>query len=70
MFQFTEDCKTGIPQIDSEHEFLFSIMNRITETLQNRLDVQEERHLLENYLEQLREYGANHFAHELSLIHI
>ena len=64
MFQFTEDCKTGIAQIDGEHEFLFSIMNRITETLQNRLDVKEERHLLENYLDQLREYGANHFAHE------
>lgn len=64
MFQFTEDCRIGIPQIDSEHEFLFSIMNQITETLQKRLDVDDERHQLENYLTQLKEYGANHFAHE------
>ena len=64
MFQFTEDCRIGIPQIDSEHEFLFSIMNRIAETLQNGLDSDNERYQLEHYLEQLREYGANHFAHE------
>ena len=64
MFQFTEDCRIGIPQIDSEHEFLFSIMNRITETLQSGLDSDNERYQLEHYLEQLREYGANHFAHE------
>ena len=64
MFQFTEDCKTGIPQIDGEHEFLFSIMNQITETLQKGLDSREDRCQLEKYLEELREYGANHFAHE------
>lgn len=64
MFQFTEDCKTGISQIDGEHEFLFSIMNRITETLQKGLDSEEDRCQLEKYLEELREYGANHFAHE------
>lgn len=64
MFQFTDDCKIGIPQIDSEHEFLFSIMNQITEALQGGLDTEDEKHRLENYLEQLREYGANHFAHE------
>ena len=64
MFQFTEDCKIGIPQIDSEHEFLFSIMNQITVTLQKGLDSEDDKHQLETYLEQLREYGANHFAHE------
>lgn len=64
MFQFTEDCKIGITQIDGEHEFLFSIMNQITETVQKNLDVTDERHELEHYLEQLKEYGANHFAHE------
>lgn len=64
MFQFTEDCKTGILQIDSEHEFLFSIMNQITETLQKGLSTEDDRSQLEKYLEQLREYGANHFAHE------
>lgn len=63
-FQFTEDCKIGIPQIDAEHAFLFSIMNQITQTLQQELDVDTERNQLEQYLEQLKEYGANHFAHE------
>lgn len=64
MFQFTEDCKIGIPQIDAEHAFLFSIMNQITQTLQQELDVDAERNQLEHYLEQLKEYGINHFAHE------
>lgn len=64
MFKFTDDCRTGIALIDSEHEFLFSIMNQITDTLQKGLDVEDEKHQLEYYLEQLREYGANHFAHE------
>ena len=64
MFHFTDDCKIGIPQIDSEHEFLFSIMNQITETLHKGLDSEDDKHHLENYLEQLKEYGANHFAHE------
>lgn len=64
VFEFTDDCKTGIVQIDSEHEFLFSIMNQITETVQKGLDSEDEKHELENYLEQLKEYGANHFAHE------
>jgi hemerythrin len=64
MFQFTEDCKTGIPQIDNEHEYLFSIMNEISETLQKDLDVEDERKLLEQLLIQLRDYGATHFAHE------
>lgn len=64
MFQFTEDCKTGIPQIDSEHEFLFSIMNQIAETLQTGLETDDDKRHLEDYLEQLREYGSNHFRHE------
>ena len=64
MFQFTEDCKIGVPQIDSEHEFMVSIMNQITETLHKGLDSEDDKHHLENYLEQLKEYGANHFAHE------
>lgn len=64
MFQFTEDCKIGIPQIDAEHAFLFSIMNQITQTLQQELDVDAEKNQLEHYLEQLKEYGTNHFAHE------
>ncbi len=64
MFHFTDDCRIGIPQIDSEHEFLFSIMNQITDTVRQSHDIEEERHQLEHYLEQLREYGVNHFTHE------
>jgi hemerythrin len=64
MFQFTEDCKTGIPQIDDEHKYLFDLMNEISETLQKDLNPEEEKRLLEDLLTQLREYGAGHFAHE------
>lgn len=37
---------------------------QITQTLQQELDVDAERNQLEHYLEQLKEYGTNHFAHE------
>jgi hemerythrin len=39
-------------------------MNLISETLQKDMDFEEERQLLEQLLEQLKEYGASHFAHE------
>jgi hemerythrin len=64
MFQFTEDCKTGIPQIDDEHKYLFNLMNIISETLQEDMDPEQEKRLLEDLLAQLKEYGAEHFAHE------
>lgn len=64
MFEFTEDCRIGVAQIDSEHEFLFSIMNRITNVLQNKMNIENEKSLLEAALEELREYGMNHFTHE------
>ena len=27
MYQFTEDCRTGIEQIDEEHRTLFELLN-------------------------------------------
>ena len=35
MYRFTEDCLTGIQQIDEEHEKLFALLNATLELLQN-----------------------------------
>ena len=32
MLQFTEDCRLGIPEIDSEHERLFALVNKGSQT--------------------------------------
>lgn len=78
-YEFTPDCKLGVPQIDSEHQHLFSIMNKIMETLEaekektesghapgnaGSIPGEEDMHGLEEYVEMLLDYGKNHFAHE------
>ena len=35
MYQFTEDCLIGIPEIDREHEKLFRLINEVFELLHN-----------------------------------
>lgn len=60
MYQFTEDCLTGIEQIDDEHRTLFALINeaaalpaeaRTTDTVAR-------------ILSRLSDYAATHFAHE------
>lgn len=61
MFQFTEDCVTGIPEIDEEHQKLFDMINRGYELLNNgEKNLSESRELL---LE-CKRYAGTHFAHE------
>ena len=31
MYQFTNDCLIGIPEIDNEHEHLFELLNNVEE---------------------------------------
>lgn len=64
MFQFTEDCKTGIPIIDEEHQELFKIINRLVATLENYETAHPDEKEVENYIQYFIEYGKNHFAHE------
>ena len=60
-YQFTDDCKIGIEQIDEEHRKLFSMVNEAAEALQ-RADV-EEKTVIELILN-LRNYAVIHFKHE------
>lgn len=62
MYQFTDDCRIGITQIDKEHEQLFSLINEAY-TLLNSKDA--DLHLTAGHLiAHLREYADTHFAHE------
>lgn len=60
-YQFTEDCKIGIEQIDEEHRRLFSMVNEAMEALQ--LSNVEEKAVVELILN-LRNYAVVHFRHE------
>ena len=63
MFQFTEDCMIGMPQIDEEHRRLFEIMNRGMEIA--RSDYSGDRYeLIKRLLDELDDYAEHHFTHE------
>lgn len=61
MYQFTEDCLTGIPEIDEEHRRLFDIINEA-------FDMAGEEGAAasgaKNLLRTLKKYAETHFAHE------
>lgn len=63
MFHFTEDCVIGIQQIDDEHRYLFSLMEK-------GLDLLHSEYLTDRYekvkdiLDELEAYAEQHFAHE------
>jgi len=63
MYQFTEDCLTGIEQIDKEHEKLFGLINQTVKLLNNEL-VDDKYHQVSGVLEELRNYTDTHFANE------
>ncbi len=63
MYQFTEDCLTGIKQIDEEHEKLFALLNTTMELLHNDI-LQDKYHQVQAVLGELKEYADNHFANE------
>lgn len=63
MFEFTDDCKIGIDQIDSEHKYLFELLNRayVLVTTDYHSDYY---HQLKELLAELDHYAEQHFAHE------
>lgn len=63
MYQFTEDCLTGIEQIDKEHEKLFELINQTVKLLNNEL-LDDKYHQVSGVLEELRNYTDTHFANE------
>lgn len=62
MYQFTDDCKIGIPQIDDEHRYLFELVNQAFDILHSP----DADHILsaKELLHKLYDYAATHFAHE------
>lgn len=60
MYEFTQDCLTGIAQIDEEHRKLFSLINEAVELPKEARTPQT----VKNILEHLSDYAVNHFAHE------
>lgn len=63
MYEFKEEFKTGIPQIDAEHKKLFEIADQIYE-LKNEEFMHDKYDNIRAILEQLREYTDTHFTHE------
>lgn len=62
MYQFTDDCRIGIPEIDMEHEQLFELVNAAHDILaSDEADLQYKAELI---LDQLKDYAKIHFAHE------
>lgn len=62
MFEFTDDCKIGIEQIDEEHKYLFEILNRAYDLA---IDMQEDYYQdLKDIFAELDHYAEEHFAHE------
>ena len=62
MYQFTDDCRISIPQIDDEHAQLFSLINEGYALLAAK---DTNLHLTAKHLiAHLREYADTHFTHE------
>jgi len=63
MFEFTDDCLTGIAQIDDEHRYLFELLNKayILATTDYHNDYYQQ---LKELLSKLDQYAEEHFTHE------
>ena len=61
MYQFTEDCLTGILEVDEEHRQLFDMINQALVLSGEERNVSAEAKSL---LLALKEYAENHFEHE------
>lgn len=63
MFYFTEDCLTGIEQLDEEHRYLFSLVEK-GEALLRDEHVVNRYDKVRDLLKKLENYAEKHFAHE------
>lgn len=62
MYQFTDDIRTGIEEIDREHEGLFNLINKAQDMLgESGADVQI---VAKELIKKLKDYAESHFAHE------
>lgn len=65
MFQFTDDCRIGIEQIDEEHQGLFEILDRAYILLATNYHI-DSYQKVKDILEELDYYAEQHFEHEES----
>lgn len=63
MFTFTDDCLTGIEQIDEEHRFLFELLNKAYQLAVTDYHSDYYQQIKE-ILTELDRYAEDHFAHE------
>ena len=56
MYKFTEDCLTGIEQVDTEHEKLFELINQTMDLLHNDL-LEDKYHQVREVMEELKSYA-------------
>lgn len=62
MYQFTNDCLTGITEIDKEHAHLFQLLNETDAALHaENADVAA---ITGSLLQELYQYAMEHFSHE------
>ena len=61
MYQFTEDCRIGIPEIDEEHKKLFQMVNEAFALLAEPSATVVG---VKNLVLALKKYAATHFIHE------
>lgn len=63
MFEFTDDCRTGIEQVDEEHQYLFELLNKAYNLVV--MDYQSDYYQqLKDILTELDHYAEEHFSHE------
>lgn len=63
MFQFTEDCRIGVPEIDDEHEHLFKLINDGMYLAGNEY-AGDRYTAIKELLDELDDYAEQHFSHE------
>ncbi|NLP34040.1 MAG: hemerythrin family protein [Clostridiales bacterium] len=63
MYEFKEEFRTGIEEIDKEHQKLFEIADRLYQTMINEF-IPDKYDYIVDAINELKEYAATHFRHE------
>ncbi len=63
MIQFTEDCLIGIESLDQDHRYLFELLGKISELL-NDIYCGDRYNSIKELIEELQTYAEEHFERE------
>ena len=63
MFEFTDDFLIGIKELDDEHRYLFSLINKAHDLLNNNY-LTDRYDKVHEILDELDAYAEQHFSHE------